>query len=119
MELNKQRAQEEAQGRIRWLRPEYQAPDAVQASAELTPKDQPATKPEVASTKVKTALPKAMPEQLRVLREALSERPHTTESLSELFKRKPRKAVEEGLHSLVAVGRAEYEETTATWHVIG
>lgn len=119
VELNQQRAQEEAQGRIRWLRPECQAPDAVQASAELTPKDQPATKPEVASTKVKMALPKAMPEQLRVLREALSERPHTTESLSELFKRKPRKAVEEGLHSLVAVGRAEYEETTATWHVIG
>jgi len=119
VELNKQRAQEEAQGHIRWLRPDYQAPDAVQASAELTPQDQPATKPDVMSAKGKSVLPKAMPEQLRVLREALSERPHTTESLTDLFKRKPRKAVEEGLYSLVAVGRAEYEETTDTWHAIG
>lgn len=35
VELNKQRAAEEAQSKVRWLRPDYQAPGAVQANAEL------------------------------------------------------------------------------------
>jgi len=72
-----------------------------------------------APAKGKAPFPKAMPEQLRVLREALAEHPHTTESLAELFKRKPRKSVEDGLLSLVAVGRAEYEEGTGTWYSAG
>jgi len=59
------------------------------------------------------------PQQLKVLREALAERPHITESLAELFKRKPRKSVEDGLLSLVAVGRAEYEQETGTWYAVG
>ena len=33
--LNTQRAAEEAQGQVRRLRPEYQAPDAVQTEADL------------------------------------------------------------------------------------
>lgn len=52
-------------------------------------------------------------------REALAERPHTTESLAELFKRKPCKSVEDGLLSLVAVGPAEYEQETITWYAVG
>ncbi|GHD51528.1 hypothetical protein SAMN05216429_10824 [Marinobacter persicus] len=117
VELNKQRAQEEAQGIVRWLRPEYQAPDAVQQEVDVAPK-QAAVKQETAGSKGKVAFPKTIPEQLRVLREALAERAHTTESLSELFKRKPRKSVEEGLQSLAAVGVAEYEPDSDTWHVV-
>lgn len=115
--LNKQRAQEEAQGVIRWLRPEYQAPDAIQEEIDVAPKEI-AAKPQVATSTGKATFPKAIPEQLRTLREALAERSHTTDSLAELFKRKPIKSVEEGLQSLVAVGVAEYEASTGTWHTI-
>lgn len=117
VELNKQRAEEESRGIVRWLRPEYQAPDAVQTEVDIAPKAA-AAKTEAVTNKGKASFPKAIPDQLRVLREALAERSYTTESLAELFKRKPMKSVEEGLQSLVAVGVAEYEASTATWHTI-
>ena len=117
VELNKKRAAEESRGIVRWLRPEYQAPDAVQAEVDIAPKV--ASEKTVTSTsKGKATFPKAIPDQLRVLREALAERSHTTESLAELFKRKPRKSVEDGLQSLAAVGVAEYEPETGSWHVL-
>lgn len=117
VELNKQRAEEESRGIVRWLRPDYQAPYAVQTEVDIAPKAA-AAKPEAAPNKGKATFPKAIPDQLRVLREALAERSHTTESLAELFKRNPRKSVEEGLQSLAAVGIAEYESETGTWHTI-
>lgn len=117
VELNKQRAEEESRGIVRWLRPEYQAPDAVQTEVNIAPKAA-TVKPEAATSKGKATFPKAIPDQLRVLREALAERPHTTESLSQMFKRKPMKSVEEGLQSLVAVGVAEYDSETQTWHTV-
>lgn len=116
--LNKQRAAEEAQGKVRWLRPDYQAPEATQVSAELTTEQAEATTAAAPATKGKMAFPKSLPEQLKLLRETLAERPHTVESLSELFKRKPRKSVEEGLLSLAAVRLAEYEKETNTWYAV-
>ncbi len=59
------------------------------------------------------------PSREDAVREALAKRPHTSESLADLFKRKPRKSVEEGLLPLVAVGRAEHEQDTDTWYAIG
>jgi MmeI, DNA-methyltransferase domain/MmeI, N-terminal domain/MmeI, helicase spacer domain len=117
VELNKQRAEEESRGIVRWLRPEYQAPDAVQTEVDIAPKAG-AAKTEAVTSKGKATFPKAIPDQLRVLREALAERSYTTESLAELFKRKPVKTVEEGLQSLVAVGVAEYEALNGTWHLV-
>lgn len=117
VELNKQRAEEESRGIVRWLRPEYQALDAVQTDVDIAPKAATA-KPEAATGKGKATFPKAIPDQLRVLRKALAERSHTTESLAEVFKRKPKKSVEEGLQSLAAVGVAEYEPETQTWHIV-
>lgn len=119
VELNKQRAAEEAQGKVRWLRPDYQAPDAAQVDADMTTEQTEAPKSAAPAAKGKATFPKAVPEQLKVLREALAERPHTVESLAELFKRKPRKSVEEGLLSLAAVGRAEHEQETGTWYAVG
>lgn len=117
VELNKQRAEEESRGIVRWLRPDYQAPDAVQTEVDVAPKA--AVEEKKASTsKGKGTFPKAIPDQLRVLREALAERSHTTESLAELFKRKPKKSVEEGLQSLAAVGIAEFDAEKATWHIV-
>jgi hypothetical protein len=117
VELNKQRAEEESRGIIRWLRPEYQAPDAVQTEVDIAPKAA-AAKQEPATAKGKATFPKAIPDQLRVLREALAERPHTMESLAGLFKRKPMKAIEDGLLSLAAVGVAEFDAGTGTWSAL-
>ena len=117
--LNKQRAAEEAQGKVRWLRPAYQAPEVSQVGAELATEQVEAPKAAALAAKGKVTFPKSVPEQLKVLREALAERPHTIESLAELFKRKPRKSVEEGLLSLAAVGRAEYEQKTDIWYATG
>lgn len=117
VKLNKQRVEEESRGIIRWLRPKYQAPDAVQTEMGIAPKVA-AAKPEATAGRGKATFPKAIPDQLRVLREALAERSHTTESLAELFKRKPRKSVEKGLQSLAAVGVAEFESGTQTWHLV-
>lgn len=117
--LNKQRAAEEAQGKVRWLRPAYQTPGGTQVGAELATEQAKEVKVAKPTAKGKAAFPKAVPEQLKVLREALAERPHTIESLGELFKRKPRKSVEEGLLSLAAVGRAQYEKATEIWYAVG
>lgn len=117
--LNKQRAAEEVQGKVRWLRPDYQAPEGTQVGAELATEQAEEAKVATPTAKGKAAFPKAVPEQLKVLREALAERPHTIESLADLFKRKPRKSVEEGLLSLAAVGRAEHEQETDTWYSVG
>lgn len=115
VDLNKQRAEEESRGIIRWLRPEYQAPDAVQTEVDIAPKAA-AAKTEAVTSKGKSTFPKAIPDQLRVLREALAGSSHTTESLAALFKRKPVKSVEEGLQSLVAVGVAGFDVNTQTWY---
>ena len=117
VELNKQRAEEESRGEVRWLRPEYQTSKAVQTEVDIEP-DVAATPQESAITKRKVIFPKSMPDQLRVLRQALAERSYTTASLAELFKHKPIKSVEEGLQSLVAVGVAEFDLGTRTWHII-
>lgn len=101
-------------GKIRWLRP-----DATQVGTELATEQTEELKASAPVAKGKATFPKAVPEQLKVLREALAERPHTVESLAELFKRKPRKSVEEGLLSLAAVGRAEHEKDNDTWYALG
>ncbi|CAM3345578.1 hypothetical protein [Halomonas lysinitropha] len=87
-----------------------------EAATSMATDQEDASKAAATPAKGKATFPKAMPEQLRVLREALAKRPHTVESLAKLFKCQPRKAVEDGLLSLVAVGRAEYQEETGTWY---
>ncbi|MEY8837491.1 class I SAM-dependent DNA methyltransferase, partial [Cribrihabitans sp. XS_ASV171] len=68
VDLNKQRAAEEAQGHIRWLRPEYQNPEGKQAEA----KGQQAEMAVAATEKAKKApWPKFLPDQIAAVREAL------------------------------------------------
>lgn len=116
--LNKERAEEEAKGVVRWLRPDYQAPDDAQEQTDLALETVATSKPKIVAAKDKATFPKAVPEQLKVLRETLAESAYTLESLADTFKRKPVKSIEEGLQSLVAVGLAEYEATTQTWHLV-
>lgn len=116
--LNKQRSAEEAQGKVRWLRLDYQAPEATQVGAELDADPAEAPKAAAPATQSKATFPKAGAAQIRVLRDALAERPHTTESMAELFKRKPVSKVEEGLTSLVAAGLAKYEPSINIWYAV-
>lgn len=106
VELNTQRAAEEAQGHIRWLRPEYQAPEQVptQTSAPLEQAQTKVSQP--ASTTGKQTWPKTMPEQVKAVRDLLAIGPQSTDTLAGHFKRKPIKAVEQVLAALDVLGQA-------------
>jgi hypothetical protein len=114
--LNHQRAAEEAQGHIRWLRPEYQAPDSVQADIKLEAgeEQQAAPKQEVAK---KLAWPKEMKDQVNILLEQLQAAPQSEEALAERFKRKPIKSVSQVLSALEALGRIQSMESN--WFLVG
>ena len=103
--LNSQRAAEEAQGHIRWLRPEYQAPDEKQTSAELLVADGSAA-PTVSATTKKQTWPKELREQINSLLSLMQQGPNTAEHLASQFKRKPVKAVTQVLSALESLGRA-------------
>jgi hypothetical protein len=110
--LNAQRAKEEAQGYIRWLRPEYQAPEASQSSADVAPKE--AEQTEVPSPESKKTWPKTMPEQVAAIRTLLTRGPQTSEALADQFKRKPAKAIEQVLAALEVLGHVKQIEMQ--WH---
>ncbi|MDN7133035.1 hypothetical protein JNO04_11855 [Halomonas sp. MC140] len=106
--LNKQRAAEEAQGKVRWLRPDYQAPQetaptqteiASAATADATP----------VAEKTKATWPKDLASQVTQLRDMLAASPHSAESLATQFKRKPLKGITEVLSALAALGQAQQE----------
>lgn len=86
VELNAQRAAEEARGLIRWLRPDYQNPNAEsapeQAEAELETEEV-CAKP--AAKAKKLAWPKGMREQIATLRSTLGSEAMTLEELSACF----------------------------------
>ncbi|WP_422155881.1 hypothetical protein KV699_02400 [Vreelandella titanicae] len=106
--LNKQRAAEEAQGKVRWLRPDYQAPEeAVPTQTELK---NAITETAPAADKTKAAWPKDLSAQVTMLRDMLAASPHSTESLANQFKRKPTKAVTQVLDALNALGQAELND---------
>ncbi len=83
VELNGQRAAEEAKGQIRWLRPEYQNPCATnapeQSEAKLDAGDEVVLEP--AAKVKKIAWPKGMREQIAAVRSTLGNQAMTLESL--------------------------------------
>ena len=102
--LNKERAGEEARGHIRWLRPDYQNPTGAQvATGKQTELDVgPAARIE------KAPWPKALPDQIAAVREALSEMGEATpEQIARRFMRARGTAVQPLLESLTALGQAE------------
>lgn len=107
--LNKQRAAEEAQGKVRWLRPEYQAPEeAAPTQTELQSTTAEASAP--AADKTKATWPKDLATQVTLLRDMLAQSPHSAESLAAQFKRKPLKGVNEVLSALAALGQAQQDD---------
>ncbi len=105
--LNKERAEEEARGHIRWLRPEYQNPSGAQAAKGKQ------TELEVGPTAdvEKAPWPKTLPDQIAAVRETLEEMGEATpEQIARRFKRARTNAVLPLLQSLAALGQAEAGE---------
>ncbi len=105
--LNSERAAEEARGHIRWLRPDYQAPEAQgeQTTADLKSETAKAAEPAPAA-QGKKPWPKTIPEQVETVRALLAVGPQTTEALATQFKRKPLKGITQVLAALEVLGQA-------------
>lgn len=85
VELNSQRAAEETRGQIRWLRPDYQSPNAAapqQAEAELEADE---TNPDPVAKLKKITWPKGMREQIAAVRNTLGNQTMSLESLAAHF----------------------------------
>ena len=102
--LNKERAEEEARGHIRWLRPEYQNPQGKQASTGKTAEMDLGP----AVTVEKAPWPKALPDQIAAVRNALAEMGEASpEQIARRFLRARTTSVQPLLDSLAALGQAE------------
>lgn len=102
--LNKERAEEEAKGHIRWLRPEYQNPQGTMATkgknAEMDLG--------VIATVDKAPWPKTMPEQFAAVRHALTDMGEASpEQIARRFVRARSSSIEPLLETLAALGQAE------------
>ncbi|TVR08833.1 MAG: class I SAM-dependent DNA methyltransferase [Salinarimonadaceae bacterium] len=104
VDLNRERAAEEARGLVRWLRPDYQNPagraalaKGEQAAMDLGPKDAAA----------RTPWPKSLPEQIAAVRAALYDLGEATpEQVARQFQRGRAGTVQPLLQSLTALGHA-------------
>ncbi len=112
--LNHQRAAEEAQGHIRWLRSDYQAPDSQQSSAKLDITDNKPAENSSPSGK-KEIWPKDIPAQVETVRKALAIGPQTDAAIAAQFKRIPLKGVRQILEALTALGHVS--KTGDMWHL--
>lgn len=130
--LNAQRAKEESEGKIRWLRPDYQIPllaPAKQTALDLadTPdsksitrkrKRTASTQPSALRTpRPKSPWPKSLADRAKAIETALAnaETPQTAQQLAKQFLRANAKDVEEILQTLVALGQAHESDTKGTY----
>lgn len=111
--LNAERAAEEARGRVRWLRPAFQHPEAIEAPQQGDiAVDSEAIAAEVTKP-TKSAWPKDPVAQVRAVADALAESPVplSVDDIAARFKSrgKWKARVPQLLDMLVAVGRAQVE----------
>jgi hypothetical protein len=107
--LNAERATDEAQGIIRWLRPEFQNPTGHRAATQTNLIDEPEGESVAAPAKMaKTPWPKTLPERAQAVRTALAAQrtPVTPEQLAKTFFRANVDKVEELLDTLTSLGQA-------------
>ena len=115
VDLNHQRAAEEAQGKIRWLRPEYQAPEETPEQSELAAGDKdavdaPTKTPKDQITKKQT-WPKTLQAQIRAVRNQLETAPMDPGTLASHYKRKPEKSVTQVLEALTDLGMVAHDDS--------
>jgi hypothetical protein len=112
--LNAERAAEEAQGLVRWLRPEYQSPDEVMKQAPvLVVEPEGEAEVEVQVKRLdKQPWPTSMAEQAQVVRTALAalDGPATAKQVAAVFKGARGARVTELLETLVSLGQAREVE---------
>ena len=103
--LNRERHQEELQGHVRWLRPDYQNPDGKTAE---TGKSGKLALEETVAAEGKIAWPKSLPQQMALVRSVLADLGSASvEEVRSHFLRGQTKTVEERLETLAALGQAE------------
>jgi hypothetical protein len=106
--LNAQRRAEEESGIIRWLRPEFQAPNAPaiqQTLGGLIPAEAPA------AARRKQPWPATLTEQVRAIKDALRATPfQTPQQIATGFKPASRTRVQEILQTLTALGQTRQVE---------
>lgn len=108
VDLNRERAAEEARGLVRWLRPDYQNPQgrAVAAKGEQGALDIGPTE-----TTAKTPWPKTMPDQIAAVRAALHDLGEATpDQIARRFHRVQSRSVQPLLEILTALGQARVTE---------
>ncbi|UWR52661.1 class I SAM-dependent DNA methyltransferase [Phaeobacter inhibens] len=107
VDLNKERAAEEAAGHIRWLRPDYQNPTGAKVEkGKTTDMDL-----GVVAKVEKAPWPKGLPDQIAAVREALVEMGEASpEQIARRFARARTTAVQPLLESLAALGQADKTE---------
>lgn len=122
--LNAQRAAEESQGQIRWLRPDYQIPrfgGPKQGSLDLGEKapDLKSGGPKKGRAKAakKIAWPKTLAERAKAVEAALTsaDSPMTAVDLAKAFSRAKADDVAEILETLAALGRAHRGDSEGTY----
>ena len=117
--LNVARAAEEAQGRIRWLRPDYQQPlfaGTKQTDLGLTTA-KPAAGARRPASRAKLPWPKTLAERAKAVEAALADeaRPVTSAGLVKRFGKAKESEVAEILETLVALARAHLGDAPATY----
>lgn len=101
--LNKERAAEEAKGKVRWLRPEFQAPGYKAPAEQVT-----MALPEIATAKTaKAAWPKALPDQFTAVAAVVARagRPIAANDVAGAFQGKNAKGVAPVLDTLAGMGQ--------------
>lgn len=103
--LNRERAEEEARGHVRWLRPDYQNPTGARAEVQ----DKLAVEPTVAAIAAqKLKWPGKLPDQMQQVKAVLDGAPQalSAEQVAAAFKGARRKTVQDMLATLAAIGQA-------------
>lgn len=105
VDLNHERAIEEAQGLVRWLRPEYQNPAGRIGQA---PGEQVEAELGISPTPTKTPWPKSLPLQIAAVQATLEEMGEATpQEIARRFARGRAASIQPLLESLTIIGRAQ------------
>ena len=109
--LNRERAEEEKRGLIRWLRPEFQNPGGPKPSVARQTTllaDEPETPDVPAASSKKQPWPKTLPEQAQAVRALLAASPVALKpaAIAKTFHRGQAARVAELLDTLVSLGHA-------------
>jgi len=109
--LSKERRAEEKQGRVRYLRPRYQAPEDVQAAMEIEAPDRTPSGDGAAAAEPQP-MPDSLPGRMKAIRHVVeaSAEPLSVEDVASRFHYARRDAVRELLETLEALGHAEQPE---------